>query len=72
MGLKRKAIYLGNSESSKHQHISAFWGIFIFIMHFLNGIDSVPVDGPWQHTSGFMVGEIADWIDTLDTADGSK
>lgn len=46
MGLKRKAIYLGNSESSKHQHISAFWGIFIFIMHFLNGIDSVPVDGP--------------------------
>lgn len=72
MGLKRKTIYLGDSESSKHQNISAFLGFFVFILHFLNGMDSVPVDGPWQRTSGFMVKEIADWIDTLSTADWSK
>lgn len=46
MGLKRKAIYLGKSESSKHQHISSFLGFFVFIVHFVNGTDSVPVDGP--------------------------
>lgn len=46
MGLKRKAIYLGKSERSKHHHISAFLGFFIFILHFLNGMNSVHVDGP--------------------------
>lgn len=71
MGLKRKQ-FTKETESSKYQHISAFLGFFYFYSAFLNGMDSVPVDGPWRRTSGFMVKEIADWINTLSTADWSK
>lgn len=67
----KKAIYLGNWELQTSAYLS-FLGIFYFYSAFLNGVDSVPVDGPWRRTSGFMVKEIADWIDTLSTADWSK